>query len=167
MPAQLKHYQQLGIDHCYFELDDQAKSGLLRQLRDGGSRVAYVSDGVSQVAASDVVTVLQKHGMQHLASGTDLVLLDHSLLSLVHAVNIAKRVAHIMRQNQLLYAGLNGVQLVLTSTRIVPPLLVPLLINGSLLLRIHDAQRLRLWRDVLSLWSEESDVKEMLEDGSN
>jgi cation transport ATPase len=119
------------------------------------------------VAASDVVKILQKHGMPRLASGTDVVLLDHSLLSLVHAYNISKRVARTMRHNQLLYAGMNGVQLVLTSTRMASPLVAPILVNSSLLMRIHDAQRLRVWRDVLAEWPDSRTVKEVVQDGSN
>lgn len=107
---------RLGVDEYRAELLPEDKVRIVRELEAGGSRVAFVGDGVNDAPALAAATV----GVAMGAAGTDvaletadIALMADDLTKLALAMRLSRRTLHVIRQNVAFAIGVKAVFLVL------------------------------------------------------
>jgi Cd2+/Zn2+-exporting ATPase/Cu+-exporting ATPase len=99
---------ELGMDETRAALLPEAKMAAVRDMVDGGRRVAMVGDGVNDAPALTAATVgvAMGSGTDVARESADVVLLGNDLGKFVETVRIARRCRAIIRFN---FAGTLGV----------------------------------------------------------
>jgi Cd2+/Zn2+-exporting ATPase len=94
--------EAVGVDEWHAEVMPEEKVAILREMMEGGERVAMVGDGVNDAPALAAATI----GVAMGASGTDaaletadLVLVRDELMLLPYAVRLSRKAQRIVRQN--------------------------------------------------------------------
>ncbi len=92
---------ELGLDEMRAALLPEAKMAAVRDMVDGGRRVAMVGDGVNDAPALTAATVgvAMGSGTDVARESADVVLLGNDLGKLVETVRIARRCRGIIRFN--------------------------------------------------------------------
>jgi Cu2+-exporting ATPase len=129
---------RLGISasHTYAEILPQGKVETLCQMRDRGRVVAFVGEGINDVAAlahADV-SISFASGSDMARETADVVLLDDDLRGLIHAISIAKRAMDIIYQNTAIVAIPNVTVVLAGILFALDPILSVIISNGSMLL---------------------------------
>lgn len=94
--------KQLGIAEVRSGLLPQDKVALIDSLLEGGSRLAFVGDGINDapsLARADVGIAMGALGADAAIEAADIVLMDDNPLKLPLAVRIARKTLRIARQN--------------------------------------------------------------------
>ncbi len=129
---------QLGIEpqHTYAETFPDRKVEVIKQLRDAGRTVAFIGEGVNDVAAlahADV-SISFANGSDIARETADVVLLDDDLRSITHAINIAQRAVEIIYQNTAIVAVPNISVMLAGILFALDPVLGVVISNGSALI---------------------------------
>jgi Cu2+-exporting ATPase len=135
---------QLGIDDARGGLTPQAKLAVLRELRESGSRVLMLGDGINDVpvlAAADI-SIAMGSATDLAKTTADAVLLSNRLDSLVQAFRIARRTRRIIVENLAWACLYNGCVLPFAAVGWVTPLWAALGMSLSSLLVVLNALRL-------------------------
>jgi len=128
----------LGIDleRTYAEVFPDKKVEVIRQLKDQGKTVAFVGEGINDVAAlahADV-SISFAYGSDLARETADVVLLENDLRGIPHAVEIARRAMDIIYQNAAI-ATIPNLSVVLAGILFpLNPVLAVLISNGSALI---------------------------------
>jgi len=130
--------ETLGIvpSKTYAEVLPQGKVEMIRQWHDQGKAVAFVGEGINDVAAlahADVSISLAS-GNDMARETADVVLLDDDLRGLTHAIAIAKRAMVIIYQNTAITAVPNISVVLAGIVLALDPVLGVIISNGSMLL---------------------------------
>ena len=99
--------EQLGIDEVYAELLPQDKVRVVRELKERGSRVGMVGDGINDapaIATADV-GVAMGAGTDVSIQTADVILMGNRFDQLVHAHAVAKATVANMKQNTVIAIG--------------------------------------------------------------
>lgn len=128
----------LGIAaaQTYAEFMPQGKVELMRQWHDEGKAVAFVGEGINDVAAlahADVSITLSC-GTDMARETADVVLLDDDLRGLTHAITIAQRAMEIIYQNTAIVAVPNISVVLAGIVLALDPILGVIISNGSMIL---------------------------------
>lgn len=130
--------EQLGIDleHTYAEVFPDKKVETIRELKEQEKIVAFVGEGINDVAAlahADV-SISFAIGSDLAREAADVVLLDNDLRGIPHALEIARRAMDIIYQNTAM-ATIPNISVVLAGILFpLNPILAVLVSNGSALL---------------------------------
>ncbi|GAP94851.1 heavy metal translocating P-type ATPase [Leptolyngbya sp. NIES-2104] len=129
---------QLGIDtdRAYAEMSPQGKVKVIQHLQAQGKVVAFVGEGINDVAAlahADVSIAIAT-GSDMARETADIVLLDDDLEDVIHAIEIAKRSMEIIYQNTALVAVPNISVVLAGIIFALDPILSVIISNGSMLL---------------------------------
>jgi Cu2+-exporting ATPase len=134
----------LGIEHADSRLTPEDKTNRVRALQSEGHRVLMLGDGINDgpVLAAAHVSCAMGRGSAIAQAAADLLLLNDSLRVVADAIQAARRMGAIIRQNlgwALLY---NGVAIPLAALDWVPPWLAAIGMSASSLLVVLNARRL-------------------------
>lgn len=129
---------QLGIkSNCaHAEVLPQGKVKAIQHLQQQGKVVAFVGEGINDVAAlahADV-SISIASGCDMARETADIVLLDDNLEDVIHAIEIAKRSMEIIYQNTALVAVPNISVVLAGIIFALDPILSVIISNGSMLL---------------------------------
>ena len=143
---------ELGIDHVVAEVLPDGKVAALEELRKGGTKLAYVGDGINDapaLATADVGIAIGT-GTDVAIEAADVVLMSGDLNGVVNAFDISQRTMRNIKQNLFWAFGYNVV-LVPVAAGVLYPfygiLLSPILAAGAMSLSsvfvLTNALRLR------------------------
>jgi heavy metal translocating P-type ATPase len=130
--------EQLGIDleRTYAEVFPDKKVETIRQIKEQGKTVAFIGEGINDVAAlahADV-SISFALGSDLAREAADVVLLENDLRGIPHAIEIARRAMDIIYQNTAI-ATIPNISIVLAGILFpINPVLTVLIGNGSALL---------------------------------
>lgn len=129
---------QLGIDaNCaHAEVLPQGKVRAIQHLQKQGKVVAFVGEGINDVAAmahADV-SISIASGSDMARETADIVLLDDDLEGVIHSIEIAKRSMEIIYQNTALVAVPNIGVVLAGIIFALDPILSVIISNGSMIL---------------------------------
>ncbi len=135
---------QLGIDHWVAGATPAAKIEHLRALRASGHGVLMVGDGLNDVAAlaAASVSMAPVEAADIGRAAADFVLVREDLNSIPRTLQIARRSAHLVRQNFAMAVGYNALAIPFAVLGYVSPLVAALAMSGSSLLVTINALRL-------------------------
>ncbi|NJO93804.1 MAG: HAD-IC family P-type ATPase, partial [Hydrococcus sp. RM1_1_31] len=128
----------LGIDleRTYAEVFPDKKVEIIRQLKDQEKNLAFVGEGINDVAAlahADV-SISFASGSDLARETADVVLLENDLRGIPHGIEIARRAMDIIYQNTAI-ATIPNISVVLAGILFpLNPVLAVLISNGSALL---------------------------------
>jgi P-type Cu2+ transporter len=140
---------ELGIGRAEGRLEPHQKISLLQQLQARGARVLVIGDGINDgpVLASADVSCAMGQGSAIAQAAADLLLLNDSLRALPAAVQTARRMRTIIRQN-LRWAFLYNLGAVpLAALGFIPPWVAAIGMSLSSLVVVLNARRLATQRE--------------------
>jgi len=123
-------------DHVFAEVDPKGKVKAIQQLQAQGQVVAFVGEGINDIAAlahADVsISIASSSDMAR--ETADIVLLDDDLRDLAHAITIAQRAMEIIYQNTI-FVAVPNISVVLAGIVLaLDPILGVIISNGSMIL---------------------------------
>lgn len=150
--------RRLGIDQVVPEVLPEGKVEAIRQLREGGRRLAFVGDGVNDapaLAEADIGVAIGT-GTDIAIESADVVLMSGDLRGVVNAIAISKATIRNIRQN-LFWAFAYNIALIPVAAGILYPayglLLSPVFAAGAMALSsvfvLANALRLKRFRPVI------------------
>lgn len=107
-PAARAMAEAAGLDEVRAELKPEGKVEAVRQLRNGGIRVAMIGDGVNDapvLAAADVGLAMGARGSDAALEVADIVLMNDRLEKVLFARDLSRRARRIIRQNLVISLG--------------------------------------------------------------
>jgi Cu2+-exporting ATPase len=134
----------LGIRERIADADPRTKSLFVSRLMATGARVAMVGDGVNDapVLASAHVAMTPASGTAIAQSQADFILANPSLLSIVEALDTARRTRAIVKQNLAWAAAYNAAAIPLALAGVLTPWIASLGMSLSSLFVVLNALRL-------------------------
>ncbi|MEO8137824.1 MAG: HAD-IC family P-type ATPase, partial [Betaproteobacteria bacterium] len=135
----------LGIDHVRGGATPEEKCGYVRDLQQGGGRVAMVGDGINDapVIAQADVSIAMQSGADIAKVRADAVLVSDSPDDLAAALRIARKARAVIRQNLAWAFGYNLIVIPLAITGQLSPLIAGLGMSMSSLLVVANSLRAR------------------------
>jgi Cu2+-exporting ATPase len=123
----------LGIDEIYWELLPEDKAEVVKKLRDEGSFLAFVGDGVNDAPAliTADVGVSMPGGADLAKESAQVVLLNEDLRSLAFAREVSQKVMSVVKNNFYMTVGINSFILLLAVTGRISPVVSAIMHNGS------------------------------------
>ena len=99
--------QQVGIDTVHAELLPEQKVDYIKQMQKAGHRVAFVGDGIndSPAIATANIGIAMGSGTDVAIETSDVVLMQSSFQSLVHAYALAKKTVLNTQENIVIAVG--------------------------------------------------------------
>ena len=134
----------VGIADCHGGMTPDEKLAFVRRLRDGGSRVAVVGDGINDapMAALADVSLAMGRAADLTRLHCDAVLLNDRLMEIVEVLDVAARTRRIIGQNLCWALGYNLLAIPCAVIGLVPPWLAALGMSASSLIVCGNAMRL-------------------------
>jgi len=107
---------KLGIDEYYYELLPENKVEKLKVLKQKGSKVMFIGDGINDALAiltADVGVSMGALGQDAAIEASDIVLMKDDLKDILKAFEIGKKTKNIIWQNIILALAAKGLIMVL------------------------------------------------------
>ncbi|GIV09436.1 MAG: copper-transporting ATPase [Fimbriimonadales bacterium] len=136
--------QQVGIEEWYAAQLPADKAALVQRLKAEGRRVAFVGDGINDapaLAQADLGVAVAT-GTQLAAENADLLLLNRDLRTLLHALQIARAIYRVIRQNLFFAFVYNTLGIPLAAMGYLNPMLAALAMSLSSVSVVGNALRL-------------------------
>ncbi|OIK28375.1 heavy metal translocating P-type ATPase [Streptomyces malaysiense] len=135
----------LGIDEVHARCTPEGKAALVRELRNGGARVAVVGDGVNDAAAlaGADLGIAMGGGADVAIGAADLTLVRGDIEALVDAVRLARRTLGTIRANLAWAFGYNVVTVPLAMVGLLDPMVAAAAMSASSVLVVANSLRLR------------------------
>jgi len=127
--------ENLGIDQVFAELRPEEKADILKKLRDGARRIAYVGDGVNDAPAlvTADVGIAMPLGADIARATADIMLLEERFAALADARDASRKAMEIIRGNYRAAIGINTALFLGASAGLLPPIAAAVLHNGTTL----------------------------------
>jgi Cu+-exporting ATPase len=138
----------LGIERVHARCTPEDKAALVRELRQGGHRVAVVGDGVNDAAAlaGADLGIAMGSGTDVAIGAADLTLVRGDIEALGDAVRLARRTRGTIRANLLWAFGYNVVTVPLAMVGLLNPMVAAAAMSVSSVLVVANSLRLRTWQ---------------------
>ncbi|GAA3732497.1 heavy metal translocating P-type ATPase [Spinactinospora alkalitolerans] len=122
-PAARRIAARLGITRIHAEVRPADKAAIVRELQDGGTRVAMVGDGINDAPAlmQADVGIAAGGGTDITVESADIVLLHGEVAAVLQARDISRRSYGRTRANVALAFTFNGIGVPLATTGLVYP----------------------------------------------
>lgn len=110
---------QIGIDRYYANLLPQDKLKIIQKLQKilpKGDLIAFVGDGVNDAAAlasADIGIAMGAIGSDSAIEAADITLMDDNFHKIYGSIKLSKAVAKIVKENFIIWAGVNFIGLLL------------------------------------------------------
>ncbi|MEW1655123.1 heavy metal translocating P-type ATPase [Streptomyces sp. NPDC093707] len=139
---------QLAITEVHAEARPHDKAALVTTLKEQGSRVAVVGDGVNDAAALALADlgIAMGSGTDAAIGAADVTLVREDLQAIADAVRLARRTLNTIRTNLLWAFGYNLVTVPLAAVGLLNPMLAAAAMSASSLLVVGNSLRLRAWQ---------------------
>lgn len=140
---------KLGITEYYSQILPDKKTEIVKWLKNSGSVVAMVGDGINDSAAlahADV-GISMKHGADIAKEACDVLLIDSSLMCVLEAKKISEKTMNIIRQNFKYIVGINSSLILLGLAGISTPAFSAFMHNASTVLSGLNSLRLASHKD--------------------
>ncbi len=140
--------RQLAITEVHAEARPHDKAALVTTLKEQGSRVAVVGDGVNDAAALALADlgIAMGSGTDAAIGAADVTLVREDLQAIADAVRLARRTLATIRINLLWAFGYNLVTVPLAAVGLLNPMLAAAAMSASSLLVVGNSLRLRAWQ---------------------
>ena len=138
----------LGISDVRARCSPEQKADLVRELREGGHRVAVIGDGVNDAAAlaGADLGVAMGGGTDVAIGAADVTLVRGGIEAVADAVLLARRTLGTIRVNLVWAFGYNAVTLPLAAVGLLDPMVAAVAMSASSLLVVGNSLRLRTWQ---------------------
>lgn len=140
--------RMVGIHHWYGRQLPSDKAHLIKRYQSEGHKVAFVGDGINDapaLAQADL-SIAVATGTQIAIDTADMVLLNHDLKTLESALQLARALYAIIRQNLFFAFVYNTVGIPLASLGYLNPIIAGLAMSMSSVSVVGNALRLLRWR---------------------
>ncbi|MEU5774443.1 heavy metal translocating P-type ATPase [Streptomyces venezuelae] len=140
--------EDLGIDEVHARCTPEGKVSLVKELREGGRRVAVIGDGVNDAAAlaGADLGIAMGGGTDVAIGAADVTLVRGDIEAVADAVRLARRTLRTIRVNLLWAFGYNAVTVPLAAVGLLNPMVAAAAMSASSLLVVGNSLRLRTWR---------------------
>ncbi|GAU70176.1 putative copper-transporting ATPase CopA [Streptomyces sp. NBRC 110611] len=137
----------LAITEVHAETRPEDKAALVATLKEQGSRVAVVGDGVNDAAALALADlgIAMGSGTDAAIGAADVTLVREDLQAIADAVRLARRTLGTIRTNLVWAFGYNLVTVPLAAVGLLNPMLAAAAMSVSSLLVVGNSLRLRAW----------------------
>jgi len=146
-PTALSLAKQAGIaaDCVRAEVRPEEKAVFVRQLQDGGERVAFVGDGINDAPALEQahLGVAVSRASDIARDAADIVLLNSEIGAIPESLNLARATLRTIKQNLFWAFFYNAAAIPLAALGFLSPILCALAMGASDLVVIGNALRLR------------------------
>ncbi|WP_460774932.1 heavy metal translocating P-type ATPase [Microbacterium sp. GXF7504] len=135
----------VGIDDVHARVSPEGKVALVRDLQDGGARVAMAGDGVNDAAALATADlgIAMGGGTDAASHASDIALTTQGLTGVVTALRLGRRVMRIIRGNLFWAFAYNVAALPLAALGLLNPMIAGAAMAFSSLFVVGNSLRLR------------------------
>ncbi|MFH8800920.1 heavy metal translocating P-type ATPase [Streptomyces sp. NPDC017936] len=139
--------EQVGIDEVHAEVTPEGKADIVTKLRDEGSRVAVIGDGVNDAAALATADlgIAMGSGADAAIGAADITLVREDMQAVVAAVQLTRRTLSTIRANLTWAFGYNVVTVPLAATGWLTPMFAAAAMSASSVLVVVNSLRLRTY----------------------
>ncbi|MBI2841231.1 MAG: heavy metal translocating P-type ATPase [Acidobacteria bacterium] len=127
--------ERLGIGEFLAEVLPDAKTAIIRRLRDEGHVIAMIGDGANDSPALAVadVGISLKEGAEIAREACDILLLNGNLLAILDAHRVSRQAIALVRRNFRYIFGINSLLILLGLAGAFPPAISAVAHNGTTL----------------------------------
>ncbi|MET9607886.1 heavy metal translocating P-type ATPase [Streptomyces sp. NPDC006512] len=139
---------ELGITRVRAGCTPEDKAALVRELKDGGRRVAVIGDGVNDAAAlaEADLGIAMGSGTDVAIGAADVTLVRGDIEAVADAVRLARRTLATIRLNLVWAFGYNAVTLPMAAVGWLNPMVAAAAMSASSVLVVANSLRLRTWQ---------------------
>ena len=142
---------QVGIpeENVFAEIHPEQKAEIVKQLQEGGQRVAYVGDGINDAPALEQADlgIAVARASDVAREAADIILIKSDIQAIPEALGLAQATLRTIKQNLFWAFFYNAAAVPLAALGFLSPVLCALAMGLSDLVVIGNALRLRRWKE--------------------
>lgn len=148
-PAARNIADRLGIAEYYSHILPDKKAEIVKWLKNTGHIVAMVGDGINDsLALSHAhVGISMRHGADIAKESCDVLLLEGSLMSIIKAKDMSKKVLNVIKQNFRYTVGINSSLIILSLTGTITPAFSAFMHNAVTITTALNSMRIISYRN--------------------
>jgi len=124
---------ELGIDKVYASMEPTQKAQIIKELKNSGTKVVFVGDGINDAAAlmSADVGISMSKGADIAKATADIGLLKNNIEAIVEVKELSQKTMKLINSNFNATVGINSIILVGATIGLFKPLTTAVLHNGT------------------------------------
>ncbi len=124
---------ELGIDKVYANMRPEDKAKIIQELKDSGSKVAFIGDGINDAPAlmSADIGISMSNGADIAKATADVSLLKDDIYAVAEAKELSQKTMQLIKNNFNATVGINSGILLGASLGLFSPLTTAVLHNGT------------------------------------